>query len=408
MARISEFEFSGSDSVEVSLTQAEYDAMIAASGTASEIDYTVQQYDLVINGGTSEFQVSELGSANSTVTFNASSTWVFDTETQEWVTGSLFSTNTNVPTNFNPTSTGTSTTSFDSIGLFSSQNGADTPIQIISISQDGVPVGATIADGPLAGGSATIEHYDWDSLAQPVGSNYLEWNLPDPTNPVFSTGAGFGTDSGVCFVTGTLIATTKGETRVEDLRIGDKVVTHDRGCKPIKWIGSSYHTAATLDINPKLRPIRIKKGALGSNIPTTDLTVSPQHRILVQSKIAKRMVAEHEVLVAACALLPLEGVEVVNTRSDVTYYHVMCDQHEVLMSNGAWTESLYAGKEALKAISPKAREELWALMPELHDFDSYQPPKSARPILEGRKRRTLVKRHIQNFKPITDHSIYLM
>jgi diaminopimelate epimerase len=58
MARISELEFSGVDEVGVSLTQAEYTAMMAASGTASEIEYTVQQYDVPVSGGTTEFEVS--------------------------------------------------------------------------------------------------------------------------------------------------------------------------------------------------------------------------------------------------------------------------------------------------------------------------------------------------------------
>ena len=74
---------------------------------------------------------------------------------------------------------------------------------MISVSNDGDPgVVATISDGPMAGGSATIEHYDWTTLAQPDGSNYLAWNQPDPTNPTFSTGDGFGPESGVCFLAG--------------------------------------------------------------------------------------------------------------------------------------------------------------------------------------------------------------
>jgi hypothetical protein len=401
MARISEFEFSGVDEIEISLTQAEYTAMIAASGTASEIEYTVQQYDLKVSGGTAEFEVNAGNSANSSVTFDASSTWTFDPQTDEWVAAEPFSASFSGNANFNPTSTGNAAAGYDSIGLYATQGGTDTPIQMISVSEDGDPgVVATISDGPMAGGSATIEHYDWTTLVQPDGSNYLAWNQPDPTTPTFSTGDGFGTDSGVCFVAGTLIETDKGNRPVEDLCIGDRVLTRDNGYKAIRWIGCSHHSAEKLKHNPNLRPIAIKMGALGPNAPTADLLVSRQHRILVQSKIAERMFSQHEVLVAACALLPLDGVDIVETQADVVYFHVMCDQHEILQSNGAWTESLYAGKEALKSISPEARQELYEIMPELIAFDGHTVP-PARFIAEGHRRNKLVDRHVQNHKFIT-------
>ncbi|MEP5761209.1 MAG: Hint domain-containing protein [Litoreibacter sp.] len=402
MARISEIEFSGADEIEIALTQAEYDAMIAADGTASAIEYTVQQYDLVVGGGSAEFQVSEETNANSSVTFDASSTWTFDPETAEWVTAAPIATNGAQATNFLPNTTGTATNGYDSLGLYSSQSGTDTPIQMMSISVDGVPATtATISDGPMAGGSATIEHYDWDALAQPSGFNYLEFNQPNPTDPVFSMGDGFGTDSGVCFAAGTLITTDQGEKPVEDLCIGDQVLTLDHGYKTIKWIGCSRHTAATLARKPNLRPIVIKNGALGLNLPVGDLVVSRQHRVLVQSIIAERMFAQREILVAACALLPLDGVDIVEAQADVAYFHVMCEQHEILQSNGAWTESLYAGKESLKSISPEARQELYDIMPELVDFDSLGTPAPARLIVEGHKRNKLVERHVQNRKPMT-------
>ena len=398
MPRISELEFSGDDQVEIALTPAEFEALIAASTTGSPIEYTVQQYDLVVDGGSAEFQVNEPSSALSNITFDAASDWTFDADANEYVASAPFGPNFNADTNFNPFETGTGTEGFDSLGLFSTQDGVDTPIQMIAISDDGDPgVTATIADGPLAGETdPVIEFYEFD---QPIGGfNHIEWNQPDPTNPVFSMGEGLGTDSGVCFVAGTLITTDQGEKPVEELSVGDQVLTIDHGYKEIKWIGCSRHTAATLAEKPNLRPIAIKQGTLGPNSPATDLLVSRQHRVLIQSAIAERMFEQREVLVAACALLPVDGVEAVNPEADVAYYHVMCDQHEILQSNGAWTESLYAGKEALKAISAEARQELYELMPELTDFDHLAT--SARTIVEGPKRKKLVKRHVQNSRPM--------
>lgn len=93
----------------------------------------------------------------------------------------------------------------------------------------------------------------------------------------------------VCFAAGTMISTEKGDVAVQDLRKGDMVWTRDNGFQPLRWAGASHLNASDLAAKPKLLPIRIKAGALGVNMPSVDLVVSPQHRVLVRSAIAQRM-----------------------------------------------------------------------------------------------------------------------
>jgi hypothetical protein len=50
---------------------------------------------------------------------------------------------------------------------------------------------------------------------------------------------------------------------------------------------------------------------------------------------------------------------------DVTYIHMMFDQHEVVFAHGAATESFHPGAMGLNAISDPARDELFELFPEL-------------------------------------------
>lgn len=197
-----------------------------------------------------------------------------------------------------------------------------------------------------------------------------------------------------CFVAGTLIETRNGLRAVEDLVVGDEVLTRDRGYQAIRWIGSTSLSAPTLARQPKLRPIRIRAGALAENVPSTDLLVSPQHRILVRSKIAMRVFGAVEVLAPAKQLLQVEGIDIAEELETVEYFHFLCDQHEVVMSNGAETESLYTGKEALKAVGWAAREEIFTLFPQLRDSDAVTP--GARKLLSGREARKLVVRHVQN------------
>lgn len=198
-----------------------------------------------------------------------------------------------------------------------------------------------------------------------------------------------------CFTKGTVILTPSGEVLIEDLRVGDLVCTLDNGPQPIRWLGS--RTVAFEDsfiACNKLRPVRIHAGALGRGLPKRDLVVSRQHRLLISSNISARMFGCHSVLSAANKLTALPGVYVDESISSVEYFHLMFDQHEIIFAEDAPTESLYAGTEALKAVSVKAREEILTLFPEFSNAEFI--PKSALPIPTGRLQVQLVARHLKN------------
>jgi hypothetical protein len=124
-----------------------------------------------------------------------------------------------------------------------------------------------------------------------------------------------------------------------------------------------------LEAHANVRSIRIKADALGQNMPERDLTVSPQHRILVNSKLASRLHGEDEVLVAAKHLLQVEGVDVELDTDSVIYVHFLFDQHQIVEAEGAETESLFTAPEALKTVESAARVEILHLLPELASID---------------------------------------
>ncbi|MDN3713371.1 Hint domain-containing protein [Paracoccus cavernae] len=197
-----------------------------------------------------------------------------------------------------------------------------------------------------------------------------------------------------CFTRGTLITTEFGDVTIENLTAGTNVYTRDNGLQPIRWIGSRKIDARVLSQHESLRPIRISARALGRGTPEVDLLVSPQHRILVRSKIAQKMFGTDEVLVAAKQLLQIDGIDVVEDLREVEYFHILFDQHEVVRSNGAESESLYTGKQALKSLGAAVREEIFAIFPELKDTDEMMA--GARMLLSGRQARRLAVRHAQN------------
>lgn len=216
-----------------------------------------------------------------------------------------------------------------------------------------------------------------------------------------------GTDAAIviCFVQGTLITTADGDVPVEDLKVGDLVQTLDSGLQPLRWVGQRHLDARELTENANLRPIRIRKDVVSAGKGVGDLVVSPQHRILIASKVAQRMFGNTEVLVAAKQLLAIEGVEIANDFKGVTYFHILFDQHEIVYANGVLSESLYLGREAQRSLTPAGREEIHALFPKVTSPTFMPTP--CRPIIPNKRARQLALRHASNGKPLLDAQIWI-
>ncbi|MEL6451338.1 MAG: Hint domain-containing protein [Pseudomonadota bacterium] len=191
-----------------------------------------------------------------------------------------------------------------------------------------------------------------------------------------------------CFTPGTLIATPMGERRVEDLKAGDRVITRDNGIQEIRWVGHRDMTGQELASAPHLRPILIRQGALGKGLPERDMLVSPQHRVLISNDKTALYFEESEVLVAAKHLTDMDGIDMVEV-SDTTYIHVMFDHHEVILSDGAWTESFQPGDMTLGAMGDAQRAEILELFPELATADGVAAYASARRSLKKHEAQLL-------------------
>jgi Ca2+-binding RTX toxin-like protein len=193
-----------------------------------------------------------------------------------------------------------------------------------------------------------------------------------------------------CFTPGTLIATAKGERRVEELVMGDRIITRDNGIQEVRWIGSRDMTGAEFENAVHLKPVLIQQGALGGGLPERDMMVSPNHRVLIANEKAALYFEETEVLVAAKFLTALDGVDVVDV-SATTYIHIMFDQHEVVLSDGAWTESFQPGDQTLAGVGDAQRAEILELFPELETREGIDGYTSARRALKKHEAVLLTK-----------------
>ncbi|ASP22311.1 Hint domain protein [Antarctobacter heliothermus] len=141
-----------------------------------------------------------------------------------------------------------------------------------------------------------------------------------------------------CFLAGTTIATPGGSSAVEDLRIGQPILTADGRVVPVRWIGRQIiHKSFS---GSKAQPVRLRAGALGDGLPHSDLTVTADHGMILDG-----------VVVNASALVNGDSIGFVpqaELPEQFTVYHVETEAHDVILANGAPAETFidYRGRHA--------------------------------------------------------------
>jgi hypothetical protein len=130
-----------------------------------------------------------------------------------------------------------------------------------------------------------------------------------------------------CFVVGTRIATSNGETPVEDIMVGDVVRAHFAGNTPVKWIGRRRIDCRRHPEPEKIWPVRVSAAAFGEHCPLRDLWLSPDHAVF----------ADGALIPIRClingATIRQEPVPI------VVYYHIELHRHDVVLADGLPAES---------------------------------------------------------------------
>jgi len=131
-----------------------------------------------------------------------------------------------------------------------------------------------------------------------------------------------------CYCRGTRIATDNREVAVEDLSIGDYVMTKSGTARPITWIGRRSYGGRFVMGRKDILPICIKAGALDDNVPKRDLWISPNHAMYLEG-----VLIEAKDLVNGVSIVQAERV------AQVEYFHIELETQEVIIAEGALSES---------------------------------------------------------------------
>ncbi|MDP2495680.1 Hint domain-containing protein [Shimia thalassica] len=231
----------------------------------------------------------------------------------------------------------------------------------VALVQDGVVIDFVSFDsvvspstGPAAGMSSTQIGSTGNNSDQSVhideNGNWTTGDINEGTIP--------------CFLSGTKIATKRGEVSVEDLRPGDMVVVRDGGFFPIRWIGSFTADARGEGFEANA-PVCIPRNAMGRGVPARDLFVSPNHRIFMQDASFEMFFSDREVLIPAKHLVGWKGIKQVSFVPRPEYFHILLDKHQIILSDGLLTESFHAAEETFDQFEHETRDEILRMFPDL-------------------------------------------
>ncbi len=144
------------------------------------------------------------------------------------------------------------------------------------------------------------------------------------------------------FARGTNITMASGEQRqIEDLHIGDRVLTRDNGIQTIRWIGQT-----TMRAVGEFAPVVIAKGTLNNE---NDLVVSPNHRLFIYQRIDHLGTGRSEVLVKAKHLINGHNITR-QTGGFADYFQLLFDEHQIIFAEGIAAESLILDDRTTPAL----------------------------------------------------------
>jgi hypothetical protein len=134
-----------------------------------------------------------------------------------------------------------------------------------------------------------------------------------------------------CFLPGTRIKTPQGEINIEELRMGDHVLTASGEAKPIKFIGRrKLSRERPGPWKTGEGPVKISRFAIDGKAPHSDLYISAGHAIYIDG-----------ILIPASNLV--NGVTIMADAKpealSLTLFHIELDTHEAILAEGLAVES---------------------------------------------------------------------
>jgi collagen type I alpha len=287
-----------------------------------------------------------------------------------------------VPTTNNGTITGTITP-----GSANVLAGFEAPIQNYKSGDRILFNGLSFGSDSVSGNTVTL----WGGKSG-TGTDLGSLSFITPSGGDDDVGAGLAAiqiETLACFATGTRIGTEGGFSRVEELKVGDRVATADGRCEAVVWVGSRMVDCTSHPQPELVWPVRISRGAFGAGIPMRDLFVSPDHAVFVDG-----------VLVPVKLLANGTTIRQVE-RSTITYHHTELTAHEVILAEGLPVESYLDTGDRLDFDRGEEAIRLHPAIGRGNTATLWETKGSAPLVMGGERLNTLREKVVTNAQKVT-------
>ena len=172
------------------------------------------------------------------------------------------------------------------------------------------------------------------------------------------------TSSVICFAHGTQIATPGGEVPVDQLAVGDRVLTASGDAVPIIWVG-----VGRVLVTPGVAVRRCRSSCVGSarrQCPASRPASDQGHSLFLDG-----------VLIPVEFLVNHRSIQWDDRAREVSIYHIELATHDVLLADGAPAESYRDDGEPLAVPKPEPFMGCGAASALCTDFDRRRAGRSA-------------------------------
>lgn len=153
------------------------------------------------------------------------------------------------------------------------------------------------------------------------------------------TGAACDIEQPRGLATGTIVLTMTGETPVEEIKAGDRVITRDSGVAVVKAVRRRRITT---------RAVRIIAGSLGHTRPERDVVVPAAQEILIRDWRAEALFGRKQALVPAARLADGEFVTVTG-ETEMVVHEIGFDTPHIIYADGLEVASHMPAAELAEA-----------------------------------------------------------
>jgi hypothetical protein len=183
------------------------------------------------------------------------------------------------------------------------------------------------------GSSSSFSFNSTETPAQMAADSPFDGKPETATAVVYTGGALIGNGDTLvatvvaCFREGTRIRTPRGDTPIETLAAGDRVLTASGEVREVVWTGRRHVVCDHHPDPARVWPVRVSRGALGVSTPSADLWLSPDHALLLDGVLVP---VKYLINGTTIALVPV---------GEVTWHHLELATHDAILAEGVPAET---------------------------------------------------------------------